>query len=229
MTQQNEHLQTLTEIRSLMERSSKFLSLSGLSGVAAGFVALIGAAAAYLYLDMDFFRLSNEINVSNGRIITDYSYRDEYVNWGMKVIPFLILDGILVLIFALGLGFYFSVRKAKRNGYKFWDNSAKRLLINLLLPLAIGGIFSLILLLKYDLVELMCGTTLIFYGLALLNGSKYTLDEIRYLGFCEVILGLIATWNIGYGLLFWTIGFGILHIVYGFVMYYRYDKKDVNS
>lgn len=225
MTQQNEHLQTLTEIRSLMERSSKFLSLSGLSGVAAGVAALIGAAAAYFYLDMDFFQLSNDMNVSNGRVIADYSYREEYSKWGMRVIPFLLLDGVLVLIFAFGLGFFFSMRKAKRNGYKFWNNSAKRLLINLMLPLLVGGIFSLILLLKYDLVELMCATTLIFYGLALLNGSKYTLDEIRYLGLSEVALGLIATWFIGYGLLFWAIGFGVLHIVYGFVMYYRYDRK----
>ena len=42
-----EQLQNLAEIRSLMERSSRFISLSGLSGVGAGVCALVGSAAAH--------------------------------------------------------------------------------------------------------------------------------------------------------------------------------------
>ena len=52
MDKRNEHLETLSEIRSLMERSSRFISLSGLSGVAAGVFALMGAAMVYVYLRM---------------------------------------------------------------------------------------------------------------------------------------------------------------------------------
>ncbi|NJN77457.1 MAG: hypothetical protein HC803_03300 [Saprospiraceae bacterium] len=222
MSQQNEHLQTLTEIRSLMERSSKFLSLSGLSGIAAGIVALVGAAIAYLYFDMDFFQINADY-VRNGEL-NEVAYRTTYTKWGIKPIPFLLLDGFIVLTLALSLGFYFSIRKAKKRGYQFWDNTAKRLMINLSLPLIAGGIFALILLFKYDLIELIPAVTLIFYGLALLNGSKYTLDEVRYLGICEIALGLIVTWFVSFALLFWAIGFGVLHIVYGVLMYKKYDR-----
>jgi hypothetical protein len=65
---------------------------------------------------------------------------------------------------------------------------------------------------------------LVFYGLALIQGSANTFDEIRYLGFSEIILGLISASVPGYGLVFWAIGFGVLHIIYGVIMYNKYDK-----
>lgn len=222
MSRQNEHLETLTEIRSLMERSSKFLSLSGLSGIAAGIIALIGATVAYLYFDMDLFRINFDY-VSTGAI-DEVSYRTSYTKWNIAPIPFLLLDGFLVLVSALAFGFYFSMRKAKKQGSTFWDNTAKRLLINLSIPLVTGGIFALILLFKFNLLELIPPVTLIFYGLALINGSKYTLDELRTLGLCEIALGLIGTLFTAYALLFWAIGFGVLHIIYGLVMYQKYDR-----
>ena len=40
----------LQAIREIMERSSKFLSLSGLSGIFAGVCALIGAAIAWFII-----------------------------------------------------------------------------------------------------------------------------------------------------------------------------------
>jgi hypothetical protein len=66
---------------------------------------------------------------------------------------------------------------------------------------------------------------LIFYGMALLNGSKYTYHEIRALGILEVLLGLIASMNLGHGLLFWALGFGVLHIIYGVLVWYRHERK----
>lgn len=73
-------------------------------------------------------------------------------------------------------------------------------------------------------IELAAPATLVFYGLALLNASKYTLSDIRYLGLLEIVTGLMATFFIEYGLLFWAFGFGLLHIVYGIFMYYKYEK-----
>lgn len=66
--------------------------------------------------------------------------------------------------------------------------------------------------------------SLIFYGLALIQGSSNTYDEIRYLGFSEIVIGLICALYPGFGLLFWAVGFGVLHIAYGTVMYNKYDK-----
>lgn len=206
------HLDTLSDIRSLMEKSSKFISLSGLSGVFAGIFALVGAISAYIYLNIGFSS-SNYYDLayqSNGKVNSSF-------------FTFFFLDGALVLLLALSFGIYFTLRKAKKNNQTFWNSASKRLLINLLIPLISGGLFCLVLL-YHGLIGLIAPTTLIFYGLSLINASKYTLDDIRYLGFCQLILGFISSFFIGYGLIFWAIGFGILHILYGIIMYNKYER-----
>jgi len=208
MDGKNQHLETLTEIRSLMEKSSKFISLSGISGVFAGVFAIIGASIAYNYIQnlhhQDYGYLMN------GKI------NDEFY-------MFFFLNALFVMVSSLSVGFYLTVKKAKKNNQTIWDATSKRLAINLCIPLFTGGVFCFILL-YHGLIGLIAPTTLLFYGLALINGSKYTINDIRYLGICEIILGLISAIYIGYGLFFWVIGFGILHIVYGIIMYSKYDK-----
>ncbi len=206
MDKQNEHLENLSEIRSLMERSSRFISLSGLSGVFAGVFALAGAAAAYIQLKELYAHPS-----------IDYGKNNSHFYF------FLITDALCVLAASLAAGTLLTMRKAKSKGQKIWDNTAKRLFINLFLPLAAGGLFCIVLL-YHHLIGLVPPATLLFYGLALINASKYTLHDIRYLGVCQIILGLVASFFLGYGLIFWAFGFGILHIVYGTVMYYKYEK-----
>ena len=212
MEKQNEHLETLSEIRSLMERSSRFISLSGLSGVFAGIFALLGAAAAYLYLHLNLHSsdyYEHAIDAS-GEVNLDF--------YG-----FLIADALCVLLASLTVVCILTRRQAKQKSQPTWDATAKRLLINLLIPLITGGLFCLVLL-YHGLMAFVAPATLIFYGLGLINASKYTLNDIRYLGIMEIILGLIAAVYIGYGLLFWAAGFGILHIVYGIMMYNKYEK-----
>ncbi|MES2140808.1 MAG: hypothetical protein V4511_13960 [Bacteroidota bacterium] len=206
MTDSKEHLQTITDIRSMMERSSRFISLSGLSGVFAGVFALCGAYAAYI-----------KLNSQNGiyRLLDDGAYID--------IVVFLLIDAFVVLLASVTVGIMLTIRSSKKKGIKIWDATSKRLLINLLIPLITGGLFCFILL-SHGLVRLVAPSSLLFYGLALINASKYTLNDIRYLGICEIILGLLASLYIGYGLLFWAAGFGVLHIVYGAVMYYKYER-----
>jgi hypothetical protein len=133
--------------------------------------------------------------------------------------------GAVMLIVAISIGILLTLKKAKKKGQNMWGKTSQRLLLNLTMPLVAGGIFSLILI-HHGLVGLIAPVTLLFYGLALLNASKYTLHDIRYLGICEIILGLIGSYFIGYGLLIWAIGFGLLHIVYGSAMYLKYDRDD---
>ena len=135
----------------------------------------------------------------------------------------LFFDAILVLFFALGGALYFSIRKAKKNNQKIWNKTSKQLILQLFIPLLTGGIFSLILIWHHN-IQLVASTTLIFYGLALVNAGKYTLNEIHYLGICEIILGLLSGVFLNYGILFWSLGFGVLHIVYGYVMYMKYER-----
>ncbi|MFL5763078.1 MAG: hypothetical protein ACJ77K_03990 [Bacteroidia bacterium] len=205
MTDQKEHLQQLSDIRSMMERSSRCISLSGLSGVFAGVFALVGAylAKVKIYELNDYMRGTDDLY--NGLI-------------------YLLADAATVLIASLLVGTLLTVRNSRRKGVAVWDSTARRLLINLAIPLATGGLFCLILLYHGD-IGMVAPATLIFYGLALINASKYTFNDIRYLGVCEIILGLAASLYIGYGLLFWAIGFGVLHIVYGTVMYFKYERK----
>jgi len=201
-----QHLQDLTEIRSMMERSSRFISLSGLSGVFAGMFALVGAYIAY------------------NRILADNE--GEYLNLleNTPLLRFIVIDGIVVLTFSLIFAFYFTARQAKRKGLKLWDNTSRRLLVNMGVPLIAGGFFCLILLQQAP--HLIDSATLVFYGLALINASKYTYDDVKYLGYIEVVLGLacglLNEWRIG--LLFWSLGFGVLHIAYGIVMYKKYER-----
>lgn len=212
MASNQESLNTLSEIRDLMERSSKFLSLSGLSGVFAGLFALIGAIAAYVRFKTDFFL---QPSPSTGTYI---SYKNP------ELIHFLLIDGIIVLILSLGSGILFTVRKGKKRGLTLWNSSSKRLLLGMFIPLATGGIFCLALF-QYGLIWLAFPVTLVFYGLALVTASRFTYPEVFYLGICEIVLGCIALFLTGYSLIFWAIGFGVLHIVYGATMYNKYDRK----
>lgn len=199
----NKYLDDLAEIREIMEKSTRFISLSGLSGVAAGITALVGAVIAYqtVYQQQDYFGYRQAI-------------LDRQTIWELLGLA------ILTLLVAVGGGIFFTQRKAKQEGQKIWSVHVQRLLINLAIPLVSGGILCLILLLK-GYAGLIAPLTLIFYGLALVNASKYTMTTIRSLGLIEIGLGLVATYFIGYGLLFWAIGFGVLHIVYGIFMHLK--------
>ncbi|MBR9921066.1 MAG: hypothetical protein GYB31_09520 [Bacteroidetes bacterium] len=213
MSGTNEPLETLSEIRSMMERSSRFISLSGLSGVFAGCAALVGSALTYFYLDTMPFGESRHYYA-----VDPYSEK-----WGLGFWEFAMITGISVLIIAVAGAIYFTSRKARRKGQPAWNTMSRRLLLNLAIPLIAGGVFILALL-RAGVGGLVAPATLIFYGLGLLNASKYTLNDIRYLGVAEVALGLIASFFPGHGLEFWTIGFGILHILYGIILYRKYER-----
>ncbi len=212
MTEQQDPLKALGEIRNIMERSSRFISLSGLSGVLAGIFALIGATFAFIYL--------HKIPFSDPYFL-QYD-RDGHFLRQIDFTTFFFLDAGGVLFFALASGIFLTTRKAKRKGLKIWESVTKRLLLNLLIPLSAGFVFCLALL-YHGMPEFIAPATLVFYGLALINGSKYTFEVVRYLGLLEILLGLIAMYYIGYGLEFWTIGFGLLHIIYGTLMHFNYD------
>jgi len=212
MDKQQEQLETLREIRSLMERSSRFLSLSGLSGVIAGIAAITGIVAAYLYLGLSLLEpgyyqfATGENGEPNPAFYT-----------------FLYADVSIVLIVSLLASSLLTIRKARRQGQPTWDAVAKRLMANMAIPLVAGGIYCLALL-YHGQIAFIAPATLLFYGLALFNAGKYTLNDIRYLGVLEIITGLVASFAIEFGLLFWAFGFGVLHIVYGITMYFKYEK-----
>lgn len=197
----------LASIRSLMERSSKFLSLSGLSGVMAGIYALIGAFIGYRIVNEKY----NSLSISD-------SYTDNTLIYHQ-----LILIAALVLLLSVLSGILLSIRQAKKRGENYWNPVSRRLISSMLIPLFTGGLFIIILFLRqeYDLIASAC---LIFYGLSLISASQYTFSDVKWLGICQIILGLLAALIPTSGLLFWVIGFGLLHIIYGTVMHFKYNR-----
>ncbi len=191
----------------MMERSTKFISLSGLSGIIAGVTALAGASFAYFYLLSD-------------PSLADYTQSQNQMQDSM----ILLADALMVLVVSIGFAIYFSWRKAKKLHQSLFNKLTLRALYNLAIPLVAGGLFCLILLWQGNLPMVISGT-LLFYGLALVNVSKYTFEEIHYLGLIEIALGIVAALFARHGILFWAIGFGICHIIYGYVMYTKYDLK----
>jgi hypothetical protein len=200
----------LKAIRKLMEESTRFLSLSGLSGIVAGSFALAGALIAH-------FLILKSDTVNYGEY-----FRNLPGSESQALRMNLVIDALCVLILSVTTSVYFSARKARKAGKGIWTPVSKRLLINMMIPLLTGGILSFILILQND-SHLVIPVLLIFYGLSLVNAGKFTYGEVFYLGTCEIITGLAAVLLPGFGLLFWIIGFGILHIVYGVSMYRKYE------
>ena len=204
MESKNYH-EDLSHIRSMMERSSRFISLSGLSGVFAGLAAITGAIYVYFAFQregIDYF--AGQRNIFSAGLVNE-----------------LIVTGTVILLVAILSGYFFTASKSRKKGLKIWDATTKRLLITFAVPLLAGGVFCLALL-YHHLFVFIAPATLIFYGLALVSAERYTLTDIKYLGYCQIVLGLLSLFFLGWGLVTWTIGFGVLHVVYGLIMHKKY-------
>jgi hypothetical protein len=206
MKNEQEYIRDLTEIRTMMERSTKFVSLAGWSGVLVGLYALAGSYIAYRLIPTDTDAINYMTHESSGVVLN------------------LLALAIVILILAIATAIFLSYRKAKKGGEKLWTPTSRRLIINMAIPLGTGGLFIIILFFK-GLIGLIIPSMLIFYGLTLINASKYTFEEIKSLGIIEILLGLTAAYYMSYGLLLWGIGFGIVHVIYGIYLHQRYEKK----
>lgn len=181
------------------------MSLTGLSGVSAGLVALVAACLGYYFIGQ------HDINYLS----------DTQLMYPADLIVKLVLIGVGAIFLAIFLGVFFTIKKSRKNDYPLWTKLTRKLLIVLFIPLVVGGVFCLALIF-HGQIEFVAPSTLIFYGLALIAAESYTYSDIGYLGGCEVVLGLIGVFLPGYGLLLWTVGFGVLHIIYGVLMHSKY-------
>ena len=216
MNEQQQTLEDLQHIKKMMERSSRFISLSGLSGISAGLCALIGAWVAWPYVFGQKDLVINESLAIAQALTNDYSIiLNTYLFW----------IAAITFISAFITAFFFTYIKSKKEGAAIWSNTSKRLMINVSIPVIVGGLF-LFRMIHFGTFGLVAPGCLIFYGLGLVNASKYTLPEIRYLGFVQILLGIINLWFVGYGLYFWAAGFGLMHILYGVYMWQKYERKN---
>jgi uncharacterized membrane protein YidH (DUF202 family) len=208
-------LETLQDIKRIMESSARFLSLSGWSGIWAGGVALAGSFVASRWLKelpesyYNSYRTSPE-NMSAG-------------DFNAVVMKFITLAMVVLAVAIVG-AYYFTMRKAKLQNGRVWNSASRKMVVQMAIPMIVGAIFALNFLMKQH-EGYIAPTCLAFYGLALVNGGKYTLSDIQYLGYMELALACICLLVPGYGLTFWAIGFGVLHILYGIIMWNKYERK----
>ncbi|HKP32902.1 MAG TPA: hypothetical protein VJT83_09250 [Chitinophagaceae bacterium] len=211
MNEKNQQIETtLHDIKSIMERSSRFISLSGWSGISAGICALAGAW--YTSTKVECWKRGD---CQFNRLVDDY---------GVDLSSTLLRIGVVTFVAALVFSFLFTWIRSAKNNVPIWGHTARRLMINVMIPLIVGGLF-IYRMMQLEYYSLIAPACLLFYGLALVNASKYTLGEVRYLGYGQLILGILNLWLTGYGLYFWAAGFGVLHIIYGFVMWWKYEKN----
>ncbi len=219
MSTSQQPLDTLRDIRSMMDRSSRFISLSGWSGVAAGICALAGAWHAQQLLQAEASNGSGLANtppfaydkIAGIPVPTDLGHQ-------------LLHTALITFFAALVLALFFTWLRSRKTRVPLWGGIARRVMLATTIPMVVGGIY-LIQVLHAGSVGLVAPGCLLFYGLALLNASKYTMLEVRYLGYAMLLTGLVSLAFPGYGLYFWAFGFGILHIIYGMVMWWRYEKQ----
>lgn len=197
----------LSSIRDLMERSSKFISLSGIAGVIAGIYALIGAGLGFLLIN----------NFQSGSVSRNYYANQPLIFWQLVVIA------LTVLVFSIFTGCWLTMRNAKAKNENVWNPVSRRLLSAMGIPLVAGGLFILIMLYRGDFT-VVAPACLIFYGLSLTAASHYTYTDVKWLGLCDIVLGLIAMLFPVYGLAIWAFGFGVLHILYGTIMHFKYER-----
>ena len=206
MENHEEQLAAIQEMRDMMDQASRFKSISGLSGILAGILSMVCVYFAYLMTGISPFESEALERM-----------------WHSSHQTLLIILISSLFIICVGIGLFMAIRNARESGKRAWDNAAKRLTYSLAIPVLTGGIFA-ILLVQVGLVSLAAPVSLLFYGLGLLSASKYTLDAVRSVGLFFIILGLLATAFLAYGILIWALGFGLVHIFYGFIIYTRYER-----
>lgn len=211
-----QQLDQISDIKKMMDKASRFSSISSWSVILAGIFALLGAFL--IYSDLEFFLDDGKL-ISYSDLIKGDSGEDL-----TRKIKFLLVIGALIFLSSIVVCYLLSARKVKLENVEFWNPTFKRAVWALFLPLLAGGVFSLILI-YHNAIGMVAPTTLVFYGLGLINASKYTFGEVEVLGYVELILGLISSYFMGMGLLFWAIGFGLCHIVFGIVLYVKHDRK----
>jgi hypothetical protein len=217
MYSENKPTEALEEIKQMMHRSSRFISLSGWSGIAAGICALVAAWITNQKISQYALENSTNYNDMWGTHILK--------NGQLVLLNQLLIIGVLTFIAAFFFAFLFTWFRSRKTGVPVWGFTARKVMINLAIPMLAGAllIWRITDLGVYGLVAPAC---LIFYCLALFNSSKFTVSEVRYLGLLQLLLCVINLWAMGYGLYFWAAGFGVLHILYGIMMWNKYERNE---
>lgn len=210
---ENEVKQTLDDIREMMSKSSRFQAISGWSiiviGLLAGIASLM-AAAVIGVADVPFF---------------DNLQRYSTLNTPLKI-RIAALIALILFTVCLLIVFVFAIVKSKRHNLPFaFDKRMRQMLLDFFIPLIAGGLFSMAMVMQQH-YGLTSSIMLMFYGLALINCSHYTYPILRWLGYTELLIGIIDCFTMSHALLFWFLGFSVAHILFGIIYVLMFDRKN---
>jgi len=196
----NQYSDDLAHIRSMMERSSRFLSLSGWAGIIPGLLALAGLATAGWFIDL--------------AILTgDYTTG---INKHSPLVMQLGTIAVVVLALSIFTSWFMCMRKARLDKQSTWTPAIRNMLLHFAIPLLAGAVIVGWIYQK-EQWELLSPVLLSFYGLALVLVSQFTLRSVFWMGIFEIALSIPAGIT-GWDLPVLAIGFGFTHIVYGIMM-----------
>lgn len=207
MNQQKAAQKTLEEIKEMMSQSSKFISLSGLSGIVIGLLTI---------LSVYIFSTQYQINPLDGEAQALSSLTE-------NELLRLYNASVVLLIFSLIITFLMSKHKAKKEGKDIWGPASRQLISSMALPFSFGFLFCSILFFKAP--DMVLPLSLLVYGFSLFSGSRNTLNSIKTFGIIQMSLSVICLLFSGYSILIWTLGFGLSHAIYGAFMHINQSKN----
>lgn len=188
--------ENLRVIRDLMERSTKYSTFSGLSGVLAGTASITGCIVTHLL---------------QRRFPDPASFR----------IPFL-LTWSLVILCAIGGDFLLTKRRATRVGKRIVSRLGKQMVIASAPGLGTGALLTLYFL-SHNLLADIFPMWMLAYGIAVCAVGLFSQREVSWLGAAFLAAGTITlllplfglTALPALGLIMMAVTFGGFHIVYG--------------
>lgn len=196
---EQEAKQTLHDIREMMSKSSRFMSLSGFSGIVIGIIAILASSFFCYFYQID--------PVHSGRILASMTDKELIQIYAMALV---------LLISSMSIAFFMAKQRSKIMKSIFWSAASKHLFAHLIVPLAAG--FAVCSILFFRQNDLVLPLSLLIYGLALFSSSQFTVPSIRNFGLVEMMLSVVCLLFPDYSVVVWTLGFGLLHVIYGAFM-----------
>jgi len=204
------HLENLSELKSILSKNTRFLSFSGLSGVIAGITALAGE---YLFYNLYLATFSSSSNYADVRNLAD-----------MKLFYSALLIALSIIGISVIVGVILARKKIRMQGSTVNRDLLKNTLIHILVPILVGGAICFVASFTDHFIYIPA-FLLIFYGLGLFNGSRFSFDDLKIVGLVFMGLGLITYAYPNLSMWTWGLGFGVGHILYGLRVYFVHDRK----
>ncbi len=203
-----EHLRV---IRQTMERSTKYSTLSGLSGVLIGLVAIVGVWLTSRLTPPTPIDVSSSLPIPYDVLNSQQSYR-----WDIGLI------WCAVLALAVTIDFVANKRRAARVGKTVMSPIGGHIILAAL-PAFFGGAVLTYFLLQHNLAFSVWGVWMLCYGLAICAVGLFSVKPVSVLGGAFVLAGAVTLLlPAGAQLPMMALTFGGFHIGYGILMARRH-------